>query len=314
MTHPKFDPTGVRTHDLQIMTVHFMSLRCLLQPLGHQWVDWKQYAADFFIVMNIIPAKFGKSNAQWQILSTQYIMAETWPKDHLCLRPPALIKRPPIQSNKNTAFHCNSPVLWDHLSSEATFFQSLEQSLRTGLTAHAIRNHVFSSQLYFRVGQKSIRIQKVSMQLTSFMQLSSAVCICSYSCSCKSYQGSRKLSLFLLWLCYCCVILLMALTMALKLHCSNDCLLWVWQWFFAARYLPQIMAFYRTVHAFVEVPWWRWLPGSTFMYCRACNFYSNLENGFEFKLLWQPWVWLWIQTFMTTLSMALNSNFYDNLE
>ena len=25
-THPKFDPTGVRTHNLQIMTVHFMSL------------------------------------------------------------------------------------------------------------------------------------------------------------------------------------------------------------------------------------------------------------------------------------------------
>ena len=28
--HPKFDPLGIRTHDLQIMTVHFMSLRCLL--------------------------------------------------------------------------------------------------------------------------------------------------------------------------------------------------------------------------------------------------------------------------------------------
>ena len=27
---PKFDPTGVRTHDLQIMTVQFMSLRRLL--------------------------------------------------------------------------------------------------------------------------------------------------------------------------------------------------------------------------------------------------------------------------------------------
>ena len=25
--HPKFDPTGARTHDLQIMTVHFKSLR-----------------------------------------------------------------------------------------------------------------------------------------------------------------------------------------------------------------------------------------------------------------------------------------------
>ena len=25
--HPKFDPTGVRTHDLQITTVHFMSLK-----------------------------------------------------------------------------------------------------------------------------------------------------------------------------------------------------------------------------------------------------------------------------------------------
>ena len=29
-THPKFDPIGVRTHDLQIMAVHFMSLRRLL--------------------------------------------------------------------------------------------------------------------------------------------------------------------------------------------------------------------------------------------------------------------------------------------
>ena len=27
---PKFNLTGVRTHDLQIMTVHFMSLRCLV--------------------------------------------------------------------------------------------------------------------------------------------------------------------------------------------------------------------------------------------------------------------------------------------
>ena len=27
--HPKFDPTGFRTHDLQIMIVHFMSLRHL---------------------------------------------------------------------------------------------------------------------------------------------------------------------------------------------------------------------------------------------------------------------------------------------
>ena len=29
-THPKFDPTGVQTHDLQIMTIHFMTLKCLL--------------------------------------------------------------------------------------------------------------------------------------------------------------------------------------------------------------------------------------------------------------------------------------------
>ena len=29
-THPKLDLTGVRTHDLQIITVHFMSLRRLL--------------------------------------------------------------------------------------------------------------------------------------------------------------------------------------------------------------------------------------------------------------------------------------------
>ena len=34
-THSKFDPTEVRTHDLQIMTVHSMSLRRLLSPLGH---------------------------------------------------------------------------------------------------------------------------------------------------------------------------------------------------------------------------------------------------------------------------------------
>ena len=30
---PRFDPTRVQTHDLQIMTVRFMSLRHLLQPL-----------------------------------------------------------------------------------------------------------------------------------------------------------------------------------------------------------------------------------------------------------------------------------------
>ena len=28
ITHAKFDPTGIRTHDLQVITVHFMSLRC----------------------------------------------------------------------------------------------------------------------------------------------------------------------------------------------------------------------------------------------------------------------------------------------
>ena len=36
--HPKFNLNGIRTHDLQIMTVHFMSLRHLLEPLGHQWL------------------------------------------------------------------------------------------------------------------------------------------------------------------------------------------------------------------------------------------------------------------------------------
>ena len=30
LEHPKFDLTGLRTHDLQIMTVYFMSLRRLL--------------------------------------------------------------------------------------------------------------------------------------------------------------------------------------------------------------------------------------------------------------------------------------------
>ena len=30
ITHPKVDLTEVRTHDLQLMTVHFMSLRSLL--------------------------------------------------------------------------------------------------------------------------------------------------------------------------------------------------------------------------------------------------------------------------------------------
>ena len=28
--HPKFNPTRVQSHNLQIMTIHFMSLRCLL--------------------------------------------------------------------------------------------------------------------------------------------------------------------------------------------------------------------------------------------------------------------------------------------
>ena len=37
-THPTFGPTGARTHDLQIIAVHFMSLRGLLEPLGHQWL------------------------------------------------------------------------------------------------------------------------------------------------------------------------------------------------------------------------------------------------------------------------------------
>ena len=32
--HPKFDMVVVQTHDLQIMTVHLMSLRRLLEPLG----------------------------------------------------------------------------------------------------------------------------------------------------------------------------------------------------------------------------------------------------------------------------------------
>ena len=31
--HPKFDPTGFRTHDLQTMTVHFMSLTCPSKPI-----------------------------------------------------------------------------------------------------------------------------------------------------------------------------------------------------------------------------------------------------------------------------------------
>ena len=35
---PKFNPTRVRTHDLQIMTVHFMSIRRLLKPPIHQWL------------------------------------------------------------------------------------------------------------------------------------------------------------------------------------------------------------------------------------------------------------------------------------
>ena len=34
--HPKFDLAAVQTHDLQIIVVHSMSLRRLLQPLGHQ--------------------------------------------------------------------------------------------------------------------------------------------------------------------------------------------------------------------------------------------------------------------------------------
>ena len=35
-TYLKFDPTRVRTHDFQIMTVQFMSLGHLLSPLGRQ--------------------------------------------------------------------------------------------------------------------------------------------------------------------------------------------------------------------------------------------------------------------------------------
>ena len=42
-THPKFNTIEVRTHDLRIMTIHFMSLRCLCQPLGHQWLHLTQY-------------------------------------------------------------------------------------------------------------------------------------------------------------------------------------------------------------------------------------------------------------------------------
>ena len=33
-THPKFDPTGVWTHDIQIKTVHYMSLRCMLSAIS----------------------------------------------------------------------------------------------------------------------------------------------------------------------------------------------------------------------------------------------------------------------------------------
>ena len=36
-------------------------------------------------------------------------------------------------------YHCNSPVLKDHLSYEATFFLSLRQSLKTGLTVFVFR-------------------------------------------------------------------------------------------------------------------------------------------------------------------------------
>ena len=38
--HPKFHPTRVRTHDLQILIAHIMSLRRLLEPLGHQLAYW----------------------------------------------------------------------------------------------------------------------------------------------------------------------------------------------------------------------------------------------------------------------------------
>ena len=33
--HPKYNPTGIRTHDLQIITVHFMLPRCHYNLRGH---------------------------------------------------------------------------------------------------------------------------------------------------------------------------------------------------------------------------------------------------------------------------------------
>ena len=50
-------PTRVQTLDLQIMTVHFMSLRCLLWPLSHQWLfSWttllkqNHYMTEIFVI------------------------------------------------------------------------------------------------------------------------------------------------------------------------------------------------------------------------------------------------------------------------
>ena len=43
-THPKFDPTRLRTYDLQIMTSHFTPLRHQLKPLcNHQWLLFAQF-------------------------------------------------------------------------------------------------------------------------------------------------------------------------------------------------------------------------------------------------------------------------------
>ena len=48
-THPKFDPTRVQTLDLQIFTVHFMSLRHILAPLGHQRLPFTSVLTGIYV-------------------------------------------------------------------------------------------------------------------------------------------------------------------------------------------------------------------------------------------------------------------------
>ena len=49
---PKFNLTGIWTHDDYLRTVHFISLRCLIKLLGHYWLEcfiWGRQLIIFFM-------------------------------------------------------------------------------------------------------------------------------------------------------------------------------------------------------------------------------------------------------------------------